>query len=240
MNAHAPNEANAPRQPTYPRIFRTGVQTRVEPIVVLDIPTPTELHGLIGMDQFRRRHLAPPLRMEAEHIQYYKQWSPLTIPDIRFTAEMIRYTLSNASHTTPYQDLLEDKILRFLSHEQLERLAQIYNRWYNGDLSSPKSGMRLLANCMPKKWTLMLCEAFPQCDKKIVSAHFQDDLDTLTAALNTGWSPGHSPISAARLRHIVFRNLYSPREKAPPTDTLMAPEIHNKKPRLRCSHFELP
>ena len=56
-----------------------------------------------------------------------------------------------------------------------------------------------------------------------------EDPDTLTAALITRRSPGHSPISAARLRHIVFRNLYSPREKAPPTDTLAAPEIQNHK-----------
>ena len=56
---------------------------------VSSIPTPTELHGLVGMDQFRQRHLAPPPRMEAEHIHYYMKWSPLTIPDIHFTAQMI-------------------------------------------------------------------------------------------------------------------------------------------------------
>ena len=55
------------------------------------------------------------------------------------------------------------------------------------------------------------------------------DPDTLTAALITRWSPGHSPISAAHLWHIVFHSLYSPREKAPPTDTLAAPEIQNQK-----------
>ena len=71
--------------------------------------------------------------MEAEHIRYYMQRSPLTIPDIQFTAQMIRYTLSNASHTTPYHDLLEYKFLCFLSYKQLERLAQIYNRWYHGE-----------------------------------------------------------------------------------------------------------
>ena len=98
INVHTANEANAPRKPLYRRIFRTGVQTRVEPMFVSGIPAPTELHGLIGMDQFRHKHLAPPLRMEAEHIQYYMQWSPLTIPDIRFTAQMIKPTLSNASH----------------------------------------------------------------------------------------------------------------------------------------------
>ena len=60
------------------------------------IPTPTELHGLIGMDQFRRRHLATPLCMEAMHIQDYMQWSPLAMPDIKFTVQMINthYPLS--------------------------------------------------------------------------------------------------------------------------------------------------
>ena len=74
---------------------------------VSGISTPIELHRLVGIDHFRQRHLAPPLRMEAENKQYYMQWSPLTIRDLQITAQMIRYTLSNASHTTPYQDLLE-------------------------------------------------------------------------------------------------------------------------------------
>ena len=133
VTAHTANEANAPRKPLYQRIFRTGPQTRVEPMFVSGIPTPIELHGLVGMDQFRQRRLAPPLCMEAEHIQYYMKWSPLTIPDIQFTAQMMRYTLSNASHTPPYQDLLEYKFLCFLSDTPLERLAQIYDRWYHGE-----------------------------------------------------------------------------------------------------------
>ena len=53
--------------------------------------------------------------------------------------------------------------------------------------------------------------------------------DILTAALITRWSPGHSPILAARLRHIVFRNLYFACEKAPPTNTQAAPEIQTQK-----------
>ena len=55
------------------------------------------------------------------------------------------------------------------------------------------------------------------------------DPDALTAPLVTRWSPGHAPISAARLRHLVFRSLYSAREKDPPTDTDAAPEIQNHK-----------
>ena len=54
-------------------------------------------------------------------------------------------------------------------------------------------------------------------------------LDALTAAMVTRWSPGHASISAARLPHIVFRSLYSAREKAPPTDTDAAPAIDNQK-----------
>ena len=61
----------------------------------------------------------------------------------------------------------------------------------------------------------------PEC----VSSH----PDTLTAAFISRWSPGRSPISAARHRHIVFRNVHSLREKAPPTDTVVALEIQNQK-----------
>ena len=38
------------------------------------------------------------------------------------------------------------------------------------------------------------------------------DPDALTAALVTRWSPGHAPISAARLRSLAFRGLYTARE----------------------------
>ena len=55
------------------------------------------------------------------------------------------------------------------------------------------------------------------------------DPAALTSALVTRWSLGHVPISAARLRHIVLRSLYSAREKAPPTDTDAAPETQNQK-----------
>ena len=83
---HTANETNAPRNPLCRTHFRTGPHTRIEPMFVSGISTPTEVHGLVGMDHFRQRHLAPPLRMEAEHIQYYMNWSPLTIPHLQFTA----------------------------------------------------------------------------------------------------------------------------------------------------------
>ena len=66
------------------------------------------------------------------------------------------------------------------------------------------------------------------------------DSDTLTAALITRWNPRHSPISAARLRHIVFRNLCSAREKAPPINTLAAPEIQRYRPRRSLSNSKSP
>ena len=46
------------------------------------------------------------------------------------------------------------------------------------------------------------------------------------------WSRGgavHVPISAARPHQLVFRGLYTAREKAPPTDTDVAPEIQSQK-----------
>ena len=53
------------------------------------------------------------------------------------------------------------------------------------------------------------------------------DPDALTAALVTRWSPGHAPIPVARLRSMVFRGLYTAREKAPAIDADVAPEIQS-------------
>ena len=53
------------------------------------------------------------------------------------------------------------------------------------------------------------------------------DPDTLTAAVVTRWSPGHAPISAARLRHLVFRGLYTAREKAPAIKADLPPKIQS-------------
>ena len=85
ITAHTTNETNAPRKPLYQRIFRTRPQTRIEAMFVSGIPKPADVHGLVGLDQFRHRHLAPPLRVEAEHIRYYMKRSRLTIPDLQFT-----------------------------------------------------------------------------------------------------------------------------------------------------------
>ena len=52
INAHAANAVNATRKSLYQTMFRTGVQSRVEPITFSGIPPLTELHCLVGMDQF--------------------------------------------------------------------------------------------------------------------------------------------------------------------------------------------
>ena len=53
--------------------------------------------------------------------------------------------------------------------------------------------------------------------------------DALTAALVMRWSPGHAPISAARLRSLVFRGLYTAREKPPAIEADVPPEIQSQK-----------
>ena len=55
------------------------------------------------------------------------------------------------------------------------------------------------------------------------------DPNTLTAALVTRWSPRHAPIAAARLRHLVFRGLYTAREKGPAMKAHVPPEIQSQK-----------
>ena len=55
------------------------------------------------------------------------------------------------------------------------------------------------------------------------------DPDALTAALVMRWSPGHAPISATRLRSLVFGGLYTAREKPPAIDADIPPEIQSQK-----------
>ena len=55
------------------------------------------------------------------------------------------------------------------------------------------------------------------------------DTDTLTAALVTRRSPEDAPISAARLRHLVFPGLYTAREKAPAIGADVPPELQSQK-----------
>ena len=55
------------------------------------------------------------------------------------------------------------------------------------------------------------------------------DPDALTAALDTRWSPGHAPISASRLRSLVFQGLYTAREKPPAIEADVPPEIQSQK-----------
>ena len=55
------------------------------------------------------------------------------------------------------------------------------------------------------------------------------DPESLTAALLTRWSPGHAPVSASRLRSLVFKGLYTAREQPPAIDTDAPPEIQSPK-----------
>ena len=55
------------------------------------------------------------------------------------------------------------------------------------------------------------------------------DPEALSAALVTRWSPGHAPISASRLRSLVFRGLYTAREQPLAIDTVAPPEIQSQK-----------
>ena len=55
------------------------------------------------------------------------------------------------------------------------------------------------------------------------------DPDALTAAVVARWSPGHAPISAARLRSLVLRGLYTARKQPLAIDADAPPEIQSQK-----------
>ena len=122
-----------PRRPLYRKFFREGQLSRIEPAFVAGISSPPELHGLIGMDQFCQRHLAPPLTLSKQDVQQYMQWPVVSVPDLIVTVPQIRGILSQTSHTSPYHDRLQYKSLCFLSDDQLNFLRTLYNRWYQGE-----------------------------------------------------------------------------------------------------------
>ena len=55
------------------------------------------------------------------------------------------------------------------------------------------------------------------------------DPDALTTGPVTRWSPGHAPISDARLRSLLIRGLCTAREKPPAIDADAPPEIQSQK-----------
>ena len=55
------------------------------------------------------------------------------------------------------------------------------------------------------------------------------DPEALTAALVARWSPGHAPIHAAILRHMVLRGLSTARERPPAIDADAPPEIQSQQ-----------
>ena len=78
------------------------------------------------------------------------------------------------------------------------------------------------------------CEGYRTCPLPLAPGgplleYVSKDPDALTAALVARWSPGHAPVSAARLRSPVFRGLYIARELPPAIDTDAPPEIQRQK-----------
>ena len=78
------------------------------------------------------------------------------------------------------------------------------------------------------------CESYRTCPPVATQGgplleYVSKDPDALTAALVARWSPGHAPISAARLRSLLFRGLYTAREQPPAIDTDAPPEIQSQK-----------
>ena len=90
----------------------------------------------MGGDQFRQRHLAPPMHLSPQQVQHWLQWEPAVIPLLVNTVPHIRNGIRHANRTSPFWDLMEYFHLWLLEDPQLESLVTLYNRAITGETCS--------------------------------------------------------------------------------------------------------
>ena len=64
----------APQTAFYRKIFKNSVKEKLEPTYVSGYAPPTDMLGLVSMDQFRQRHPSPPCYMQKQDIARYLNW----------------------------------------------------------------------------------------------------------------------------------------------------------------------
>ena len=124
--------AQAPRKPLYRKIFRQPYNASLEPTYVSQHNAHADMIGLVALDQFRQRHLSPPLYMNRNDILQWVQWDPPQFPPLTLTVSFLRKVLKKFPRSTPFRNLLEARMVNFLSDSQLLHLVQLYNTWLAG------------------------------------------------------------------------------------------------------------
>ena len=119
-----------------------------------------------------------------------------------------------------------DALLRTAADGSIQAITAVTGAWTPRRLLL--TGTVTVATCpsdvkVIEHVTLSLVQAGPLLE------YVSKDLEALAAALVTRSSPGHAPISASRLRSLVFTGLYTAREQPPAINTVTPPEIQSQK-----------
>ena len=86
------------------------------------------------MDQFRQRtFVAPPFYMSQLDMRKYLPWQLVTLPRLELSGRILRQVSRESPDSTPFPDRLEYRFLRIPADEHLDGLAQMYQRWYQGE-----------------------------------------------------------------------------------------------------------
>jgi len=112
--------APAPSRRHYKLVTSAASTARLEPAYTAGETTPTDLLGAVAVDQFRQRHLAPPLNMTAEEVRQVLQWTPVPFPKLVVTSRKLKRVIQRARYTSPYRDLIEYCHVGMLSEEQFD------------------------------------------------------------------------------------------------------------------------
>ena len=117
----------APAKRHYRLVTRAAQTSRLEPTYAAGETTPTELLGAVGVDQFRQRHLAPPMHLTPQQVHSWLRWAPAVIPPLVLTVPHVRKVLWKANYTSPFRDLIEYFHVGLLEDPYLDSLVALYN-----------------------------------------------------------------------------------------------------------------
>ena len=90
VSATHTRSSKAPKKIFYHKVFQTHLKATLEPAYVSGYAPPTEMLGLVAMDQFRQRHLSPPCHMSKQDVVRYLQWKLVEFPPLDITVSLLR------------------------------------------------------------------------------------------------------------------------------------------------------
>ena len=96
-----------PSKGHYKLVTQAAQTSRLEPTYTAGETTPTELLGVVGVDQFGQRHLAPLMNLSPQQVQQWLGGTPAVIRPLVITVPHFPKVIRKANRTSPFRDLLE-------------------------------------------------------------------------------------------------------------------------------------